>query len=371
MYAIFRRTYGEPISFYSMGSLMPLRDDARALVARINKEFGKGSIVLASEIKRPPRFPSGSISLDVMLGGGWPANCWCEIVGPESSGKTTVVHKTIAACQEADPNFVTLWVAAEAYDHEWAQQLGVDTDRVIVHTTCAMEEAYSVMLEAAESRAVDAIVLDSYPALVAADEDEKKMGESTMATGARVTGRFFRKAGAHTKRSMVEAERPLLGIVINQWRDAIGVWAPAGTTAHTSPGGKAKNYAYAVRLEISRTEWIDEKRPPKGSARVGQCIKFKTLKNKAAAPQQVATVRFFFADTQTLGFRQGEYDVATDLMAMGLHYDVIEGAGSAWLSFNGRTWNGKPKMTASLLEELDLREELRTAVLAAACPEAA
>lgn len=350
---------------------MPLRDDARALVARINKDFGKGSMVLASEIPRPPRFPSGSLSLDVMLGGGWPANTWCEIVGSESSGKTTVIHKTIAANQDRDPEFTTLWIAAEAYDEDWARTLGVDTDRVIVHTTNAMEEAYAVMLQAAESRAVDAIVLDSYPALVAADEDEKKMDESTMATGARVTGRFFRKAGASTKRSLVdETDRPLLGIIINQWRDAIGVWAPAGATAHTSPGGKAKNYAYAVRLEISRTEWIDEKRPPKGSARVGQCIKLKTLKNKSAPPQQVATIRFFFSDTETLGFRQGDYDIGTDLVAMGLLHDVITVTGTSWLTFDGRQWNGKPKLAASLLEEVDLQAKLRAAVLAAARPTA-
>ncbi|MFE6745919.1 hypothetical protein ACFVGM_08720 [Kitasatospora purpeofusca] len=350
---------------------MPLRDDVRALIANVNKQFGTGSVVVASEIPSPARFPSGSLSLDVMLGGGWPANCWCEIVGSESSGKTTVVHKTIAANQDRDPEFTTLWIAAEAYDEDWARTLGVDTDRVVVHTTNAMEEAYEVMLQAAESRAVDAIVLDSYPALVAADEDEKKMAESTMATGARVTGRFFRKAGAYTKRSLVEDERPLLGIIINQWRDAIGAWAPPGTTAHTSPGGRAKNYAYSVRLEISRTEWIDEKRPPLGSFRVGQTIKLKTIKNKSAPPQQVATMRFFFADAPTLGFYQGDYDIGTDLIAMGLLHGVIDGPGKAYLSFGGRQWHGKPKLAASLLEEVDLQTELRAAVLAAAYPRAA
>ncbi len=158
-------------------------------------------------------------------------------------------------------------------------------DRVIVFETNAMEDAYSEMISAAESRAVDAIVLDSYPALVADDEDAKDMDEATMASGARVTGKFFRKVGQATRRSLVEQERPLLALIVNQFRDQIGGWAPAGGTPKTSPGGKAKNYAYYTRLETSRTEWIDEKRPG-GSMRVGQVIKVKTLKSKAAAPSK-------------------------------------------------------------------------------------
>lgn len=337
-------------------------------MAQINKKYGSGSVVLASKMPTVPRFTSGSLSLDVMLGGGWPGNQWNEILGAESSGKTTVVHKTIAANQQQDPNFTTFWVAAEGYDHEWAATLGVDVSRVIVFETNAMEDAYAEMIKAANSRAVDAIVLDSYPALVADDEDAKDMDEATMASGARVTGRFFRKVGAATRRSLVEQERPVLCLIVNQFRDQIGAWSPNGTTPKTSPGGKAKNYAYYTRVEVSRTEWIDEKRPG-GSVRVGQVIKLKTLKSKSAAPQQVASLRFYFADSSA-GFRAGEYDTASQLVTQGVLHGLIRLDGS-WYKYADYQWHGDKKMTSALREDLDLQEQLTNDVMAAVGREAA
>lgn len=338
-------------------------------MAQINKKHGPGSVVVASTMPAVSRFTTGSLSLDVMLGGGWPANQWNEILGAESSGKSTIVHKTIAANQQRDPEFQTFWVAAEHYDIEWAATLGVDVDRVAVYSTNAMEDAYTAMLNAAESRAFDAVVLDSYPALVADDEAEKDMDQATISAGARVTGRFFRKVGSATRRSLVDKERPLLALIINQWRDQIGGWSPAGMTPKTSPGGKAKNYAYYTRLEASRTEWIDEKRPGGGSLRVGQVIKMKTIKSKSAAPQQVASVRFYFADS-TSGICKGDYDTAAEMVTMGVLYGLITLAGG-WYKYAGHQWQGEKKMRASFLEDLDLQEQLAADVLALVQPGAA
>ncbi|NIY68023.1 recombinase A [Streptomyces malaysiensis] len=309
-----------------------------------------------------PLFTTGSLALDVMLGGGWPGNQWNEILGAESSGKTTIAHKTIAANQQLDENFTTFWVAAEAYDHAWAETLGVDVERVIVYSTNAMEDAYTAMIQAAESRAVDAIVLDSYPALVPDDEYEKDMDQATISAGARVTGKFFRKVGSATRRSLVEQERPVLALIVNQFRDQIGGWSPAGMTPKTSPGGKARLYAYYTRLEVTRTEWIDEKRPGGGKTRVGQVIKLKTLKSKSAAPQQVASLKFYFADS-VQGFRKGEYDSASQLVTMGILHGLIVADGS-WYKYGGHRWHGEPKMTAAMRENLDLQEQLSADVMA-------
>ncbi|MEU1552114.1 hypothetical protein ABZ517_05255 [Streptomyces scabiei] len=345
---------------------MPLSNEARAVMAQINRKHGPGAVVVASTMPTVGRFTTGSLSLDVMLGGGWPANQWNEIVGSESSGKTTIVHKTIAANQQRDPEFQTFWVAAEHYDIEWASALGVDVDRVAVYSTNAMEDAYAAMLNAAQSRAFDAVVLDSYPALVADDEAEKEMDQATISAGARVTGRFFRKAGSATRRSLVDVERPLLALIINQWRDQIGGWSPAGMTPKTSPGGRAKNYAYYTRLEASRTEWIDEKRPGGGSLRVGQVIKLKTIKSKSAAPQQVASIRFFFADSNT-GICKGDYDSAAEMVTMGILYGLIK-QDSSWYKYGKHQWQGEKRMRAAFLEDLDLREQLASDVLALVQP---
>ncbi|WP_274032491.1 hypothetical protein [Streptomyces sp. MMBL 11-1] len=347
---------------------MPLDDEARAIMARINKQH-PGSVIVASTMPVVPRFTTGSLSLDVMLAGGWPGNQWNEIVGAESSGKSTIVHKTIAANQARDPEFQTFWVAAEHYDAEWATSLGVDVDRVAVYSTNAMEDAYTAMLKAAESRAFDAVVLDSYPALVAADEDAKEMDQATISAGARVTGKFFRKVGSVTRRSLIDAERPLLALIINQWRDQIGGWSPSGMTPKTSPGGKAKNYAYYTRIEASRTEWIDEKRPGGGAMRVGQVIKLKTIKSKSAAPQQVATIKFYFADSVT-GILKGEYDTTAEMVTMGIFHGVIDLSGG-WYRYRENQWHGKDKMNAAIRHDITLQEQLSEDVLDRVRPGAA
>lgn len=342
-----------------------MHPDLAALVAKINKEH-PGTIRLGTEIPAPPRITSGSLSLDIALGGGWPANQWSEVVGRESSGKTALVLKSLAANQERDPEYCALWVAAEGYDREWALSLGVDNSRVLVYPTRAMEEAYTVMLQACESRAVDLVVLDSYPALIADLEAEKGMDELQVSLGARVSGKFWRKAGSSTSRSLDGDERPLLGIVINQWRSQIGAFSPHGTPT-TTPGGNAKNYAFFVRLEVSRTEYIDETRPGKGAVRVGQTIKAKTFKNKSAAPHKIASVDFYFADTETLGFKQGDYDSVKELITMGVYYDAIDRAG-AYYNVAGTRVKGREALVELLRGDLTAQEQLRGQILAAAFP---
>ncbi|TKK84667.1 hypothetical protein FDA94_29065 [Herbidospora galbida] len=341
-----------------------MNTDALALVAKVNKGLGRDALITASALSNSDRITSGSLAIDVALGGGWPVNQWIEIIGRESNGKTTVVYKTVAANQQRDPEFTTLWVAAEHYDWEYATALGVDNTRVIVLNTQEMEMAYDTILEFAGSRSVDCIVLDSYPALTPSEEADKSIGESVVAIGARLTGKFFRKVGAHMTRAMDGSERPVTCFFINQWRDQIGGFSPRGIPQIT-PGGKAKNYAFYVRVEVTRDEFIDEPRPGKGKTRVGQVIKVKTVKNKSAPPQRVATTDYYFADAPYLGFQQGDYDLAKEYMIYAIHFDIIRRGGSIY-SYGDRKWKGKEELLASLREEVDLQEELRERILAEA-----
>jgi recombination protein RecA len=346
-----------------------INPEARALVAKINKAQGEGTVVLASDMKIAKRFTTGSLGLDIALGGnaesaGWAANQWHEIVGMESHGKTAAIYKTIAANQSADPDFTTFWAAAEHYDHDQAAALGVNNDQVIVMSSQHMEDVYQKMIEWADSRACDCIVLDSYPALTANEEDDKEMSESSMTLGARRTGQFFRKVGPATKRSLINDDKPILGIIINQYRDLVGGYSPQGTPK-TTPGGKGKNFAYITRVEVRRDEWIKEDRPGQGAVIVGQVIKFKTIKNKSAASQQVASVDFYFRDAPTLGFKRGDYDLMKEVITLAILYGVIKRRG-AYYDFKGRTWQGKDIVIRDLRAEPELYQELREAVLAVA-----
>ena len=331
-----------------------MNDQLAALVARINKKH-PGALFPASDIGRSPRLPSGSFSLDMALGGGWPTNVWAEIAGRESSGKTSIAHKTVAACQAADPDFTTLWIAAEAYDEVWAKTLGVDTDRVTLDKRQGMEDVYDAMAEATHSKAVDLLVLDSYPALIADEEAAKAMNEASVALGAKLTAKFFRKAAI--SRASDGSERPMLGILINQFRQKIGGYAPHGQVAKTRPGGDAKDYAYSVRLEVARSEYIEEERPGRGKSRVGQTMKITTAKNKTFAPGKVASVDFYFEDTEHLGFKAGDYDGAKELMMHGVLTEAITRAGAYYTMGETRV-KGRDGLLDLLRGDLTAQEQL-------------
>lgn len=335
---------------------------AQAVLAQINKSLGEGTAVLASDMVIPKRFTSGSLSLDIILGGGWPGNQWVEIIGRESAGKTACALKTVAANQRKNPDFMTLWVAGEHYDVAQAAALGVDNDRVAVVPTQEMEKALELMLVASGSQEYDCVILDSYPALIPGEEDEKAMDEAAVAMGARLFGKYWRKAGKATKRASDGSERPMMGIIINQYRDKIGGFSKF-SIPQTSPGGHAKDYAYFTRLDISRDEWITEKRPGvKDPVPVGQTIKMRTIKNKAAPPQQVAKVNFYFRDAPILGFRRGDYDTGEEFVRVGIDLGVIKRSGG-WYYYADRKWQGKPSLEVDMRCEPELAAELRAEVL--------
>jgi recombination protein RecA len=257
-----------------------LNAEAQRVIALLNKKMGEGTVLLGSEInvEMLPRFPTGSVTFDYVLGGGFPGNQWNELIGEPSHGKTLIALKTVAANQKKDSDFITVWVAAEQWVPEYAKMCGVDTTRVIVIETTVMEEAYDAVIKFAESKSVDCIVIDSLPALSPSPEVEKDMDEMTVGRGALLTNKFFRKVGAAMKRSMLEQERPILGIVINQWRFKIGVMHG---DPRTTPGGVGKDYAFFTRCEVKRDEWI-EIGPSGNKKRIGQRIRIRTLKNKTA-----------------------------------------------------------------------------------------
>jgi recombination protein RecA len=329
-------------------------------IAQVNKDYGEYTAVKASELVIPKPFTTGSLSVDVITG-GFPADRWTEVRGKESAGKSSFMMKAIAANQKLNPDFNVLWVAAENYDTDQAEALGVDNSRVIVVNTQQMEKAFQVMVEGAESKELDMIVLDSYPALVPEDEDTKDMSEFTMASGARTMNKFVRKAGLASKRAPDGSERPFCGIIINQYRDVIGSRYPTSTT----PGGHGKDYFYHLILKLQRDEWIEEKIPGiKDASRVGQTIKITTDKNKTAPPGQLTAIEFYFKDAPILGFKRGDYNTALDYFTQAVKFNVIVKKGG-WYSFRDERWQGRNSVLASLNEDIGLRDEISELVMSA------
>lgn len=332
--------------------------DTSLFRAEMNKKLTKAglpNLIKASEKFVAPRVSSGILQLDYALGGGWMGNSWVEVYGESSSGKTSGILHTISANQKINPEFQTFWLASEPYDVDWAASNGLDNDRVDVIDTQHMEAGMMAVLEAAESKNYDCIVIDSYPALIADQEDEKDMDQLVVAAGARVVGKFFRKIGG-----TFNSDRPYLGFWVNQFREKIGGFSPYGTPK-TLPGGKAKDYAFYQRLEVARDDWIKDKVPGESESIVGQSIKFKVTKNKAGAPQRTATTDFYFASSSK-GFLPGEHDAVKDMIYMGVTFKLITRSG-AWYYFGEHKWNGGDKMVEAMREDLDLQAEVSNAVM--------
>lgn len=326
----------------------------------LNKNYGQGTAVTASDIKAPRLITTGLLSVDTITGGGFAEGEWSEIRGAKSAGKSSLAHTSVAANQKINADFNTLWVASEKYDIGQAKALGVDLSRVTVVSTKKMELAFQTMIDAYESGEVDFCVLDSYPALSPDEEVDKAMDESTMSLGARNFGKFIRKIGANPPSGKL-----MTGVIINQYRQSPGKWSPRGTPM-TTPGGEAKDYFYYLILKISRDEWITEKRPGVPSpVTVGQTIKLTTEKNKSAPPQQVTAIDFYFRNAPHLGFKRGEFDIALDYFTVASLFDIIQKKGG-WYYYKENRWQGKASVLESIREDLGLREDLSEQVLAAA-----
>lgn len=338
-----------------MGS--PLDDPRiKSLIASANKKYGDETLVPGTLLKNRKihRTTTGSLALDLALGGGWPLNSWNEIIGQPSSGKTVIAMKTIAAAMEEDPDYVVLWVASEEFVVPWAESCGIDVSRVLLTETKIMEYAYQLIIEALRDRAVDAIVLDSLPHLVPGPEAEKNVEDPSVALAAKLTNKFLRVSGDAGRRSLTEEDRPWLGLIINQFRSKIGVMFG---DPRTTPGGEGKNFAYMTRMEASRDEWLVDKET---KAKQGISIKAKIIKNKTAPPMRVATTDFYFERVGDLS--AGDFDTSKELFTIAVDLGVIEREKNTYYYDGLKLGGSAPAALLTLKSTLDTNEAVEDEV---------
>lgn len=309
---------------------------------QIEKQFGSGAIMRMGEQKHAnvSFIPSGAISLDIALGGGYPKGRVVEIYGPESSGKTTLTLHAIAECQKAGGTAAFI-DAEHALDPTYARKLGVDTDNLLISQPDSGEQALEIVDTLVHSNAVDLIVVDSVAALVPQAEIEGEMGDSHMGLQARLMSQALRKLTGIISKSKATV------IFLNQIRMKIGVMFG---NPETTTGGNALKFYASVRLDIRRTGQIKV-----GEEVIGNRTKVKVVKNKIAPP-----------------FRNAEFDImygegisATgDLLDLAVTHGVVEKSG-AWFAYNGeKIGQGREAAKASLKENTKLMAEIDKAVRA-------
>ncbi len=315
---------------------------ARAL-QQIERSFGKGSIMKLDDDPShvPPGISTGSISLDLALGGrGIPSGRVIEVFGPESSGKTTLTLHTIANIQKTGG--VAAFIDAEhALDPSWARRLGVNLEDLLVSQPDTGEQALEICEMLVRSGAIDLIVVDSVAALIPRAEIEGEMGDTHVGLQARLMSQALRKLTGAINRSSCSV------IFINQIREKIGVMFG---NPETTPGGRALKFYASVRLDIRRTASIKD-----GDKAVGNRTRVKVVKNKVAPP-----------------FRQAEFDImfdegisaSGDLIDLAVEEDVVQKSG-AWFSFGEvRLGQGRENAKQFIRENTDLFEEIHHLVMA-------
>ena len=310
-------------------------------IEKIEKDFGKGAIMKLGD--KPSvsveTIPTGALALDVALGvGGIPRGRIIEIYGPESSGKTTLAQHIVAECQKRGG--IAAFVDAEhALDPEYARNLGVNVDELLISQPDTGEQALDITEELVRSGAVDIIVVDSVAALVPKAEIEGSMEDQQMGLQARLMSKALRKLTGIIGKTRTTV------IFINQLRQKIGVMYG---NPETTTGGNALKYYASVRLEIKRVEGL------KGDGEdIGNHVRVRILKNKVAPPFRTAEFDIIFG--KGICKIGNILDVAVDL-------DIVKKAGS-WFSFkDDKLGQGRDKAKEFLGANPEILNEVETLV---------
>mgnify|MGYP002570818533 CR=1 FL=1 len=312
-------------------------------LAQIQKQFGKGAVMKLGDdnpMMNIEAISTGSMSLDLATGiGGVPRGRIIEVFGPESSGKTTLTLHVIAEVQKTGGRAAFI-DAEHALDPEYARNLGVDVDELLVSQPDYGEQALEIAEMLVRSGAIDLVVVDSVAALVPKAEIQGEMGDSHVGLHARLMSQALRKiAGTVNKTNTCV-------IFINQLREKIGVMFG---NPETTTGGRALKFYASMRLDVRKIETLK-----RGDEMLGNRTRVKIVKNKVAPP-----------------FKKSEFDImygtgislAGDVLDTAVEAKIVDKAGS-WYSYNGeRIGQGRENVKDYLQSHEEMLEEIRKKVM--------
>ena len=310
-------------------------------MSQIEKQFGKGSVMKLGEHSSldVESISTGCLDLDIALGiGGLPKGRIIEVYGPESSGKTTVALHVVAEAQKLG-GVVGFIDAEHALDPNYARNLGVDTENLIVSQPDTGEQGLEIAEALVRSGAIDVIVVDSVAALVPRAEIEGEMGDSHIGLQARLMSQALRKLTGTIQKT------GCIAIFINQLREKVGVMFGS---PETTPGGRALKFYASIRLDVRRIDSIKQ-----GENIVGNRTRVKVTKNKVAPP-----------------FKQAEFDIMYNegisrmgnIVDVGVKESLVQKSG-AWFYYDEiRLGQGRENAKAYLKENPDLALEIENKI---------
>lgn len=316
-----------------------MSDKIKALemvISKIEKEFGKGSVMRLGERGNfvTEVISTGSLLIDQALGiGGMPKGRIIEIYGPESSGKTTIALHVIAEAQKDGGNAVFI-DAEHALDPIYARNIGVDIDNLLVSQPDSGEAALEIADALVRSGAVDVVVIDSVAALVPRAELEGSMGDAHIGLQARLMSQAMRKLAG------VVAQTKTVVIFINQLREKVGIMFG---NPEITPGGKSLKYYSSIRLDVRKKDVIK-----KDGEVIGNEVEVKVVKNKLAPPFKSANIQIMYGKG---------IDRIGEILDICVNNNIIEKAGP-WFAYKGERVQGRENMKAIIENKAEILKEL-------------
>ena len=306
-------------------------------LSQIERQFGAGSVMKMGDRgqMKTEAISTGSLAIDIALGiGGLPKGRICEVFGPEASGKSTLAMHVVAEAQRIGGTCAYI-DAEHAMDPEYARNIGVDVDELLISQPDTGEQALEITDMLIRSGAIDVLVIDSVAALTPRAEIEGEMGQSHVGLQARLMSQALRKITANLNKTNT------ICIFINQLREKIGVMFGS---PETTPGGRALKFYSSVRLDIRRIEAIKSDGEITGSR-----TRVKVVKNKVAPP-----------------FRQAEFDIMYgkgisregSVLDVGVEEGIVKKSG-AWYTYEGeQLGQGRETAKTFLMEHPEMMGEI-------------
>lgn len=315
-------------------------------IAQIEKNFGKGAIMKMGEVPRSPieTISTGSVSLDIALGGGVPRGRVVEIFGPESSGKTTL---SLHICAEAQKKggLVAFIDAEHALDPDYAGKIGVMVDELILSQPDSGEQALDILETLVRSNALDVIVVDSVAALTPRAEIDGDMGDSHMGLQARLMSQALRKLTAIVSKTNTTV------IFLNQLRMKIGIMFG---NPETTTGGQALKFYSSIRMDIRNIGKIEDPANVDKEL-IGNRVRVKIVKNKIAPPFK--TAEFDIMYNKGISFEG-------DLLDLAAKYNITRKAGAFYTYKDLKLGQGRENVKVYLVKNPKTMSEIEKDVKA-------
>lgn len=343
----------------------------------IKKKYGSECLFLASEarVQRMPRIPCGVFPIDLALGGGFPAANIHTVFGVKSSGKSTLICRTLGEAQQlcgtcwGRPGVscncgkfhqvVAAFIDPEGtLDLDWAKRQGVDATRLIISQPSFAEEAIDIADALLRSGEVDVLAMDSLAMLTPAKEIENSTDQETMGVMARIIGRAMRKFRSALNDAKSNGRLPTV-FLTNQVRMKIGVMFG---NPEVQPGGMAPGFANMTEIRMGAQHYEVES---KTNRPLYVDINFKVEKNKSAVARKQGEFRLMLSDTETK--KLGDVYDEGAMVEEGERCGLIEQKGGDWTCL-GEKHATKSKIERRLLTEPEFKTSLREALFQVLIP---